>query len=131
MIFFWNRYELPAIMSGQISFETQRMMGLYHIQSVLDESSSSQQEGLLGSSGGSSSSNGGMNNESSPISAIRQGSSSSNDSTTSVVSTGQDIQRMRPSYPSMSSLGRISSYDGFQYWANGEVIMRRNSSSAS
>lgn len=111
-------------MSGQISFETPRMMGLYHIQPV-------QQEGLLGIGGSSSNSVMNTSMESSSISAIHQGNDSSNDLTTSVASTGQDIHRMRSSYPSMSSLGRISSYDGFQYWANGEVMMRRNSSSAS
>jgi len=87
MIFFWNRYELPAILSGQISFEMQRM--------------------TLGNS---------MNGT-----TIRQQGETSNRPNAAAVRPAQEIQRLRPSYPSMSSLGRISSFDGYWVLMDGEV----------
>ncbi len=89
MIFFWNRYELPAILSGQISFEMQRM--------TLSNSTSIQNP------------------------TARQHGNASNRLNTAVMNSGQEIQRLRPSYPSMSSLGRISSFDGYWVLMDGEV----------
>lgn len=103
---------MPAILSGQISYETPRM-GLYVQNNRYNRSLS----------------NGGRSDESAPI----HQSNGNNDSSVSGVTTGQEIQRMGPSYPSMSSLGRISSYNEYHpHWAmmEGEVLMRRNSSSS-
>jgi hypothetical protein len=95
MIFFWNRYELPAILSGRISSERPRMTLNYNTDL--------------------------QNNATNQATGNGQNGNVGNGSTASVVSAGQEIQRLRPSYSSMSNLGRMSSFEG--YWAlmDGEV----------
>lgn len=94
MIFFWNRYELPAIVSGRISSERPRMTLNYNnnIHHATDQTAGNGQNGSV-----------------------------SHGSNASIASAGQEIQRLRPSYPSMSSLGRMSSFEGYLVFMDGEV----------
>lgn len=98
MIFFWNRYELPAVLSGQVSRESPRMAIITN-QGVYRPESPSQ------------------NTTTQPLN--RDAASTS-------------MQRIdMASYPSMSSLGRMSSplpsniigqdQDGYWILMNGEV----------
>jgi hypothetical protein len=106
MIFFWNRYELPAILSGQISYDRPRMV-LGHGMNVQSHNENNRNATVL----------------SSPQ-AVTEGNVYHHhpNSSSSVLSTGQEMQRLRSSYPSMSSLGgRISSYDGYWMSLDGEV----------
>lgn len=102
MIFFWNRYELPAILSGEISSERPRMRpnqrnGQNVIMSqAVGDAIAAQQQYVHGGEAVNS----------------------------SMVAGGQEIQRLRSSYPSMSSLGgRISSFDGYWMSIDGEVSL--------
>ena len=100
MIFFWNRYELPAVLSGQVSRASPRM-AIFTNQGFIGPESLSQN------------------------STLTLDRDQSEQRTTS-------MQRIdMTSYPSMSSLGRMSSplppniigqdQDGYWIFMNGEV----------
>ena len=109
MIFFWNRFELPAIVSGQISFDRPRMTLYDHqlLQQQFVATSNTHAHSSIGGDNGNS-------DDGSGDSDMTMRHSNNNNSHGS-------IQRMRSSYPSMSSLGRISSFDGYWVMMDGEV----------
>lgn len=113
MIFFWNRYELPAIVNGQISSERPRMT--LHHQDENNQRRSGNEQNHIRHELSRTSPRTSSDTNISPYNTNIFGSASS-------FSTGQEIQRMRSSYPSMSNLGgRISSYDGYWTSLDGEV----------
>jgi len=108
MIFFLNRYELPAIFNGQISHETPRMYLSNNYAPPSPRRTNAETSD---------------NNETNH----RQ----------DVSSSGQEIQRFG-SYPSMSSLGRINvssnitgrDQNGYYTLMDGEIFIRQNSMSS-
>ena len=104
MLFFWNRYELPAILCGQISHENPRMT-LYNTNMQNVSATPAVVETTIH-----------HENE--------NGNNVSRTSMTSLVSTGQELQRLRSSYPSMSSLGRMASVEGYWVLMDGDGEVR-------